>query len=634
MTVVFITSSGTSPWNKPGDWTDAGHTVELVGCGGQSGAGSTGTSGRGGGGGAGGGYTLLTYSSGAMGSSTPFACKSNATAGSGSASFTTFWEDTGATNAYEGQNGGQGSTTSAGSGGQGNITVGTPSPITYTSSGHNGSNGGAASTTVIGGGGGGGGAGGPAAIGGTGAGGGTTAGFGGGGGGAANNNSNGASVTSASGSNGGTGVGPSHGGGAGSTSATSANGSDGIGGQGGGGGCGTTATSGTLTCSGYNGGPNGNVSNWVQTSDSATAGTGAGGGGAGGASGNTAATCNGGNGGNYGSGGGGPGGRRNTGGSGTQGTGASGIIVITYTAAAGTQYNQAANVSSAEGVTVTRRTGHAVGIAAPQFILRRASVQHAISIAAAQSVLRQASIAKGIATLFMQGLQNWLAQSENISLPLPGPGDIVGSASGWWGLRAYSIATRGNNAINLRRDSDNATSDFATLAASGDLDVASITSWKGAANLFCTKLYDQTGNGHDVSQATAANQPPFILNAIGTKPALRGNGSNYYLNNNSSISASQPFSLSAFAMRSGGATANAQTIWASNSNSDSFGFSTSTGVVSGYFGATGTVSGNTEGNYHAFNIAVNGASSNFNMNGTDNTVNLPRPDGAGLELNK
>src|SRR5215475_9326831 len=90
-----------------------------------------------------------------------------------------------------------------------------------------------------------------------------------------------------------------------------------------------------------------------------------------------------------------------------------------------------------------------------------------------------------------------------------GPGDIVSGARAWWGLRAFSNATAGTNAIRLRRSSDSAELDFATLT-NGSLDEAGITTWAGGASLFLIKLFDQTGNGQDVTQATTTRQPPFL----------------------------------------------------------------------------------------------------------------------------
>ena len=36
-----------------------------------------------------------------------------------------------------------------------------------------------------------------------------------------------------------------------------------------------------------------------------------------------------------------------------------------------------------------------------------------------------------------------------------GPGNVISGASAWWGLRGYSAAAVGANAVQLRRDSDN-----------------------------------------------------------------------------------------------------------------------------------------------------------------------------------
>ena len=92
--------------------------------------------------------------------------------------------------------------------------------------------------------------------------------------------------------------------------------------------------------------------------------------------------------------------------------------------------------------------------------------------------------------------------------PYVGPGDIVSGAIGWWGLRAYTSASIGTNAIRLRRDGGSpGEQDFATVTGGG-LDLTSITAFKGADNLFLVKLYDQVGTNH-LTQATAASQPPF-----------------------------------------------------------------------------------------------------------------------------
>lgn len=101
-----------------------------------------------------------------------------------------------------------------------------------------------------------------------------------------------------------------------------------------------------------------------------------------------------------------------------------------------------------------------------------------------------------------------------------GPGDVVASAYAWWGLRAYTNASIGTNAVRLREDGGNTESDFATIAGGG-LNLTAITAFKGANNLFVTKLYDQTGGGNDLIQATAGQQPAFTLGVLGTLPAMQ-----------------------------------------------------------------------------------------------------------------
>jgi hypothetical protein len=100
-----------------------------------------------------------------------------------------------------------------------------------------------------------------------------------------------------------------------------------------------------------------------------------------------------------------------------------------------------------------------------------------------------------------------------------GPGDIVGGAAYWVGLRAYSSAAIGTNAIRLRESGGNTEQDFVTIAGGG-LDLSAIATFKGANSLFVVKLYDQTGNGFDQVQATAANQPAFTLSGLGSLPVL------------------------------------------------------------------------------------------------------------------
>jgi hypothetical protein len=77
--------------------------------------------------------------------------------------------------------------------------------------------------------------------------------------------------------------------------------------------------------------------------------------------------------------------------------------------------------------------------------------------------------------------------------------------------------------IRVRRSSDNTEQDIG-YDGSNVLDESALTSFVGAGNGFVTKIYDQSGNGKDASQASAGNQPRIV--ASGTvvkrksKPAI------------------------------------------------------------------------------------------------------------------
>jgi hypothetical protein len=89
------------------------------------------------------------------------------------------------------------------------------------------------------------------------------------------------------------------------------------------------------------------------------------------------------------------------------------------------------------------------------------------------------------------------------------------------------------SAIRVRRSSDNAEQNIG-FTAGGDLDTSSLTSFVGANNGFVTTWYDQSGNGNNAVQTTAANQPIivsggtiFTLSGTGvSRPILRFDGVN------------------------------------------------------------------------------------------------------------
>lgn len=72
-------------------------------------------------------------------------------------------------------------------------------------------------------------------------------------------------------------------------------------------------------------------------------------------------------------------------------------------------------------------------------------------------------------------------------------------------IGAYGIGP----AINVRRDSDNATTDIHWLAAGG-LDTTTLMTFAGSASVYIADAYDQSGGGNSWPQASNPNQPRIV----------------------------------------------------------------------------------------------------------------------------
>jgi hypothetical protein len=96
-------------------------------------------------------------------------------------------------------------------------------------------------------------------------------------------------------------------------------------------------------------------------------------------------------------------------------------------------------------------------------------------------------------------------------------------AAAAFSLRKLSRAYAGA-AVNIRRSSDNAQQDIG-FDGQGNFNVAAFSAFIGAGSGFVTKWYDQSGNGNNASQSTAANQPQLVLNQQNGKPGVKFNGS-------------------------------------------------------------------------------------------------------------
>lgn len=129
--------------------------------------------------------------------------------------------------------------------------------------------------------------------------------------------------------------------------------------------------------------------------------------------------------------------------------------------------------------------------------------------------------------------------------------DVFPNAAAAYSLRKLRTAYTGS-AIRVRRSNDNAEQDIG-FTVSLELDESALTTFVGANNGFVVTWYDQSGNGYDATQATAANQPQIVSSGSviskGIRPSLDFNGTSNYLFYNSNFlggSAGSGFAVSSF----------------------------------------------------------------------------------------
>jgi hypothetical protein len=119
--------------------------------------------------------------------------------------------------------------------------------------------------------------------------------------------------------------------------------------------------------------------------------------------------------------------------------------------------------------------------------------------------------------------------------------DFYPNASAAYSVRKLRLAYTGS-AIRVRRSSDNTETDIGFNGA--NLDTTALTSFCSGTNGFVTTWYDQSGNGINATQTTAANQPQIVSSGsvinTNSKPSLQFDGVNDFfdhtLNVNSGFS--------------------------------------------------------------------------------------------------
>jgi hypothetical protein len=194
-----------------------------------------------------------------------------------------------------------------------------------------------------------------------------------------------------------------------------------------------------------------------------------------------------------------------------------------------------------------------------------------------------------------------------------GPGDVVSGALAWWGLRAYTLASIGNNCVTIQRASDNATQTFVTVAGGG-VDLASIATFLAATTGKIISFIDQTGNGnHAVSVfGTAAS---FTTGVIGSLPGGTFTTGTTQATSGAISSSAQPFSTSSvFKCTLGNAGADQGVIGQQ-------GVSWTAGIsnvnLARTYAGSGVTATATDNVFHAMQNVFNNASSHIYVDGAD-----------------
>lgn len=108
--------------------------------------------------------------------------------------------------------------------------------------------------------------------------------------------------------------------------------------------------------------------------------------------------------------------------------------------------------------------------------------------------------------------------------------DDYSGAAAAYSLRLLSSTYTGD-AIRVRRASDNTEQDIGFV--NNELDTSSLTSFCSGTDGFVKTWYDQSGNGYDATQTTAASQPQIVSSGSvileNGKPSLQFDGSDDYI---------------------------------------------------------------------------------------------------------
>lgn len=220
--------------------------------------------------------------------------------------------------------------------------------------------------------------------------------------------------------------------------------------------------------------------------------------------------------------------------------------------------------------------------------------------------------------------------------------DIVASPTALYSLRAGSAAIAAaatQKLINIRNTATSETCDVivATNGGFGNVANCSGASSGDTVAVFCaessgtcavTEAYDQTGNGNQATQATAADQPALTLSCSGALPCMTFAGSPQVLIANIT-SVAQPTSYSVVTARTSNFTSFEELV--GTNGQQRVGWSATSGDGEIYAGtAVDEPASNTA--IHNFQVVFSGSSSVFTVDATQTGSLNPNTAASGTTL--
>lgn len=209
-----------------------------------------------------------------------------------------------------------------------------------------------------------------------------------------------------------------------------------------------------------------------------------------------------------------------------------------------------------------------------------------------------------------------------------GPGDIVSGATSFYSCgRAYTAAyangtnplcdvvlTTGGAAACTIRAATNGFADQTGSYCAGSTTLASACT--GGCSI--TKMYDQSGNSRDISQATIASMPTLTLGALNSLPCATGSIAKGLLTA-ASLTLAQPFTFTAVAERTGSFTLQLQIYANGAGGAPNAAYSTSTNTVRETGGSVITATAS-DSAFHALQFILNNTSSQITVDTTQGTL--------------